>query len=306
MGEGVGQAKDYAERLQTRFAYASNGKAIYRIDMHTGQEGPVDCWPTPQELWDATFAEANLWRDRFAAVPYETGGKFEPRYYQYNAIEKSLAAIAAGKDRVLLTLATGTGKTAMAFQIAWKLFQARWNLGDWKNDNEPSRRPRILFLADRNILADQAYNSFSAFEDDALAGITPHDIRKKGRVPKNAQCLLHDLPDLHVGSDEKVNQALLRRLSARLLRFHHHRRMPPGRSQGRERMARDSGIFRARRADRPDRHAQAQGQRRYLRLFRRSGLHLFAERGDQRRLSDPVQSGRTGHHDRRICLHPRR
>ena len=185
VGEGVGQAKDYAERLQTRFAYATNGKAIYRIDMATGKEGPVDRWPTPQELWDATFAEANDWRDRFAAVPYETGGKFDPRYYQYNAIEKTLNAIAHGKNRILLTLATGTGKTAIAFQVAWKLFQARWNLGDWKNDNAPSRRPRILFLADRNILADQAYNSFSAFEPDALVRITPSEIRKKGQVPKN-------------------------------------------------------------------------------------------------------------------------
>ena len=69
VGEGVGQAKDYAERLQTRFAYATNGKAIYRIDRATGKEGPVDRWPTPQELWDATFAEANDSRYRFAAVP---------------------------------------------------------------------------------------------------------------------------------------------------------------------------------------------------------------------------------------------
>ena len=185
VGEGVGQAKDYAERLQTRFAYAANGTAIYRIDMHSGEETRVDRWPTPQQLWDASFAEVNLWRDRFAAVPYETGGKFEPRYYQYNAIEKTLAAIAAGKDRVLLTLATGTGKTAVAFQIAWKLFHARWNLPDWKSGAEPARRPRILFLADRNILADQAYNSFSAFEPDALVRISPAEIRKKGRVPKN-------------------------------------------------------------------------------------------------------------------------
>ncbi|WP_428629951.1 EcoAI/FtnUII family type I restriction enzme subunit R [Sphingopyxis sp.] len=185
VGEGVGQAKDYAERLQTRFAYATNGAAIYRIDMATGREGLVDLWPTPQELWDATFSEANDWRDRFAAVPYETGGKFDPRYYQYNAIEKTLAAVAAGKDRVLLTLATGTGKTAVAFQIAWKLFQARWNLSDWKAGTVPTRRPRILFLADRNILADQAYNSFSAFDPDALVRITPAEIRKKGRVPKN-------------------------------------------------------------------------------------------------------------------------
>ncbi|QBM74382.1 DEAD/DEAH box helicase [Sphingomonas sp. AAP5] len=185
VGEGVGQAKDYAERLQTRFAFATNGRAIYRIDMQTGQEGLLDRWPTPQEIWDATFAHANVWRDRFAAVPYETGGKFDPRYYQYNAIEKTLAAMAGGKDRVLLTLATGTGKTAVAFQIAWKLFQARWNLGDWRGTGEPTRRPRILFLADRNILADQAYNSFSAFEPDALVRISPAEIRKSGRVPKN-------------------------------------------------------------------------------------------------------------------------
>lgn len=184
--DGVGQAKDYAERLQTRFAYATNGAAIYRIDMETGEEGLVDRWPTPEELWAATFAEANTWRDRFAAIPYETGGKFDPRYYQHNAIEKTLGAIAAGKDRILLTLATGTGKTAIAFQIAWKLFQARWNLGDWKSGDEPTRRPRVLFLADRNNLADQAYNSFSQFADDALARIKPAEIRKKGRVPKNA------------------------------------------------------------------------------------------------------------------------
>src|SRR4029077_18588189 len=75
---------------------------------------------------------------------------------------------------------TGTGKTFIAFQIAWKLFHSRWNLSC-----EPSRRPRILFLADRNILADQAYNAFSAFPEDALVRIEPEDIRKKGKVPKN-------------------------------------------------------------------------------------------------------------------------
>ena len=99
-----------------------------------------------------------------------------------------LEAIAAGKDRVLLTLATGTGKTSIAFQIAWKLFNARWNLTDWKSGAEPTRRPRILFLADRNNLADQAFNdftSFAAFPEDALVRIKPEDIRKKGKVPKN-------------------------------------------------------------------------------------------------------------------------
>ena len=123
----------------------------------------------------------NAWRDRFAAVPFEDrGGYFQSRYYQDIAIERVLEAIAAGQERILLTLATGTGKTFIAFQIAWKLFQSRWNLS-----REPSRRPRILFLADRNILADQAYNAFSAFPEDAMVRIAPADIRKKGRVPKN-------------------------------------------------------------------------------------------------------------------------
>jgi len=206
--EGVGQAKDYAARLQCRFAYASNGKQIYRIDMQTGAEGLVDVYPTPQELWDATFAEANRWRDRFAAVPHETGGgRFEPRYYQHNAIERVLEAIAGNRDRVLLTLATGTGKTAIAFQIAWKLFHARWNLSDWKAPGEPTRHPRILFLADRNILADQAYNSFSAFDDGALARITPGDIRKKGAVPKNASVFFTIFQTFTSGTDANGDPA---------------------------------------------------------------------------------------------------
>jgi type I restriction enzyme R subunit len=200
--EGVGQAKDYAERLLTRFAYASNGKQIYRIDMATGAEGLIDRFPTPQELWDSTFAAANAWRDRFAAVPYETsGGRFEPRYYQHNAIERVLQAIGSHRDRILLTLATGTGKTAIAFQIAWKLFHARWNLQHWKSEGEPARRPRILFLADRNILADQAYNSFTAFGDDALARVKPGEIRKKGAVPKNASIFFTIFQTFTSGTD---------------------------------------------------------------------------------------------------------
>lgn len=179
--EGVGQAKDYAQRLAIRFAYATNGRQIYRIDMQEGTEGEVAQYPSPEELWAMTFSEENAWRDRFAAVPYEDkGGSHLGRYYQEVAIERTMQAIAENKKRILLTLATGTGKTFIAFQIAWKLFHSRWNLG-----REPSRRPRILFLADRNILANQAYNSFSAFPEDALVRIAPDDIRKKGKVPKN-------------------------------------------------------------------------------------------------------------------------
>ena len=205
--EGVAQAKDYAACLQTRFAFATNGKAIYRIDMQTGVEGMVDRWPTPDELWAQTFAEANRWRDRFAGVPLQTDGRFEPRYYQYNAIQRTLDAIADGRDRILLTLATGTGKTVIAFQIAWKLFQARWNISDWKTNGEPTRRPRILFLADRNILADQAYNSFDAFGDDARARISPGEIRKKGAVPKNASVFFTIFQTFMSGIDENGEPA---------------------------------------------------------------------------------------------------
>jgi type I restriction enzyme R subunit len=179
--EGVGQAKDYAGKLAVRFTYSSNGQGIYAIDMQTGEEGEVHAYPSPDELWARTFAEANAWRDRFAAVPFEDkGGSHPSRYYQDIAVERVMEAIAANKPRILLTLATGTGKTFIAFQVAWKLFHSRWNLS-----REPSRRPRILFLADRNILANQAYNQFSAFPEDAMVRISPADIAKKGKVPKN-------------------------------------------------------------------------------------------------------------------------
>lgn len=188
--EGVAQAKNYAGKLAIRFTYATNGQGIYAIDMQTGQEGEVAHYPTPEELWNLTFATQNAWRDRFAAVPFpDKSGTWTIRFYQEIAIHRILEAIAKGNDRILLTLATGTGKTSIAFQIAWKLFQARWNLTDWKKSGEPNRRPRILFMADRNTLATQAYNdftSFATFEDEALTRIKPESIRQKGRVPTNA------------------------------------------------------------------------------------------------------------------------
>ncbi|MCG2809151.1 MAG: DEAD/DEAH box helicase family protein, partial [Candidatus Portnoybacteria bacterium] len=116
------------------------------------------------------------WKEKFTSVPNE--GEYGNRYYQEIAINNVLSAIAEEKHRILLTMATGTGKTAVAFQIAWKLFQTRWNL---KRDGV--RRPRILFLADRNILANQAFNAFSAFDKDAMVRINPLDIHKKGGVP---------------------------------------------------------------------------------------------------------------------------
>ncbi len=200
--DGVGQAKDYAARLGARFAYASNGIGWYQIDMVTGAEGDLSLpFPSPDDLWARTFPDPNPWRDRFGAVPFETdGGKWELRYYQHNAITAVLEAVAKGDRRTLLTLATGTGKTSIAFQIAWKLFQAKWNLS-----GEPTRRPRILFLADRNILADQAYNAFSAFPNDAVTRIDPDTIRKnRGKPPKNASLFFTIFQTFMTGEGEPV------------------------------------------------------------------------------------------------------
>jgi len=206
---GLGQAKKYAEKLQTRFAYSTNGIGIYQVDMHTGAEGYINQYPTPDKLWEATFSQVNQWRDslsetlrdRFAAIPFEDkSGTWEARYYQHNAIKHVLEAICQGKDRILLTMATGTGKTFIAFQLAWKLFHSRWNLS-----RQPTRRPRILFLADRNILANQAYNSFSAFPDDALVRIDPEAIKKRGRVPKNGSIFFTIFQTFMTGKDEEGN-----------------------------------------------------------------------------------------------------
>lgn len=194
--EGVMQAKEYAARLNAPFAYATNGLTWYEINM-AGGEAEVSGPPSPQTLWDRAYKVPNAWRDRFGAVPFEAGGgKWQPRYYQHNAISAALEAVATGQRRILLTLATGTGKTGIAFQLCWKLFEARWNLG-----GEPTRRPRILFLADRNILASQAYNSFGAFEDGARTRVDPDAIAKRGEVPKNASIFFTIFQTLSTGSE---------------------------------------------------------------------------------------------------------
>lgn len=178
LSDGVAQAKKYAQLLQTRFTYSTNGKEILQIDMETGKEEKIHNYPTPERLWDMVHGNITDWETKFNEVPFETySGTKQMRYYQKNAVNNVLKAIANGDQRLLLTLATGTGKTFIAFQIAWKLFNARWN-----NRNAENQRPRILFLADRNILADQAYNSFNAFEDNALVRIRPGKVSTSGSI----------------------------------------------------------------------------------------------------------------------------
>jgi len=187
VSEGVAQAKDYAKRLKLLTSYSCNGKKIYEIncsfdekgEMFIKSEKEIDKFPSPDELWNRTFNKKNDWSDKFDSVSFEPfRDEKEPRYYQEVAINNALDAIANHKQRVLLTLATGTGKTVIAFHIVWKLFQARWN-----KQRDGKRLPRILFLADRNILANQAFNSFGAFPENALVRIKPRDVKKKGSVP---------------------------------------------------------------------------------------------------------------------------
>ena len=203
VGEGVAQAKNYAEKMHIDTTYSSNGKEIYQICMKTGKEGLVASFPSPDELWNKTFDTQNQWRDKFSQVPFEdVGHTKDARYYQEIAVNNAMAAIAEDKPRILLTMATGTGKTFVAFQIAWKLYQTRWNLR-----RDGSRRPRILFLADRNILANQAFNAFSAFPEDALVRISPKEISKKGSVPTNGSIFFTIFQTFMSGKDKDGKSA---------------------------------------------------------------------------------------------------
>jgi len=149
-GEGLQQAKDYAEILGLKFAYATNGHGIIEFDYTTGIERDISAFPTPEELWTRLTTEQSLTAEaaeRLLAPAYHLSGK-SPRYYQEIAINRAVQAVAQGNPRILLTMATGTGKTVVAFQICWKLWNSRWNR------TGEHRRPRILYLADRNILVD--------------------------------------------------------------------------------------------------------------------------------------------------------
>ena len=162
--DGLQQAKDYAEILGLKFAYATNGKEIIEFDYLTGIERAIECFPTATELWSRLREGEKITTDsaaqRLLTPANLTTGK-EPRYYQRIAIDRAVQSILQGKKRVLLTMATGTGKTVVAFQICWKLWSSKWNAR-----GDPTRKPRILYLADRNFLVDDPKDkTFSVFGD---------------------------------------------------------------------------------------------------------------------------------------------
>jgi type I restriction enzyme R subunit len=161
-GDGLGQAKEYAEILGLKFAYSTNGHGIIEFDYLSGQEREIESFPSPQELWQRLQTSQKMEGDlekRLLTPLYIQTGK-TPRYYQEIAINRTIQAIFQGKPRILLTMATGTGKTLVAFQICWKLWNSRWNKsGEYK-------RPKILYLADRSILIDDPKDKdFAPFGD---------------------------------------------------------------------------------------------------------------------------------------------
>ena len=178
--EWLEQAKQYAKILNIRFVFSTNWQKIYQFDMQTGFWGFVENYPEPEKLYEMVFWSENITKNILLQQNYLVSDK-KPRYYQEIAIQKTMEAIAEWKNRILLNLATGTGKTVIAFQICYKLFEAKWSL-----DGIGKRRPKILFLADRNVLVDQAMNTFNYFEKD-YKKINWKEIKKRwGEVPKNA------------------------------------------------------------------------------------------------------------------------
>jgi type I restriction enzyme R subunit len=163
-GDGLQQAKDYAEVLGLSFAYATNGHGIVEFDYLTGLERELEAFPSPEELWSRLTTHQQIppaAAARLLSPAYHLSGK-SPRYYQEIAINRAIQAIAQGQRRVLLTMATGTGKTVVAFQVCWKLWSSGWN----RNPTVEHRRPRILYLADRNILIDDPKDKvFAPFGD---------------------------------------------------------------------------------------------------------------------------------------------
>ena len=162
-GAGLSQAKEYAEILDLKFAFSTNGRGIVEFDYTTGIERNIDSFPTPDELWTRLIVAAPLPAPSVERVlaPFYHDAERPPRYYQQIAINRAVDAIMRGKNRILITMATGTGKTVVAFQICYKLWSTKWN-----RSNDPVKRPRILFLADRNILVDDPKDkTFVTFGD---------------------------------------------------------------------------------------------------------------------------------------------
>ncbi|MHC1565261.1 MAG: EcoAI/FtnUII family type I restriction enzme subunit R, partial [Candidatus Syntropharchaeales archaeon] len=174
-GDGLQQAKEYAEILGLKFAYSTNGHGIIEHDYITGIEKHLDDFPSPQELWSRLKKSENIddQIEKGLLQPLFNLPDKKPRYYQEIAVNRAIKAVLQGKKRILLTLATGTGKTYIAFQIIWKLWNSRWNrVGE-------HRKPKVLYLADRNVLIDDPKDKTFSILGDARHKIQGEAVKSR-------------------------------------------------------------------------------------------------------------------------------
>jgi type I restriction enzyme R subunit len=246
-GKGLQQAKNYGQLLDLPFAYSTNGKGIVEDDRDTGLEtDELVAFPSPEELWSRYRAWKGIVDDAVSqgiVLPFSRALRNadssvkEPRYYQRTAINRSVRAILSGDKRLLLTMATGTGKTFVSMQIVWKLWKSGWR---------PGRNPRILYLADRNILIDQPRLDYFVPAFGGRPGLDPPRRRSQG----GARDLLRAVPGARRwwrGLDRDVPG-----VRPRVLRPRDSRRVPSRQRQGRIVVASDPGPLFGRDPDRDD------------------------------------------------------
>jgi len=198
--DGLQQSINYATKLRIDYVYSTNGKKIYEHCLLDGKGSYVDNYPSPNELFQRKFGLMDDNKENIVTQPFHIEGNMKPRFYQQIAVQKTIEELANGKDRVLLTLATGTGKTYIAFQIVYRLFQSKWNR-DGSN-----RRPKILFLADRNVLKDQAYNTFNPIEKDCVE-VNGKVIKKRnGVIPTAGNVFFAIYQSLSSGNNRDVTE----------------------------------------------------------------------------------------------------
>ncbi|EAC1793070.1 DEAD/DEAH box helicase [Campylobacter coli] len=197
--DGLSQGIEYAKILNVPFVYSSNGEKIYEYDIRSHSGEYIDKFPSPKELFDRIFGNLKEWQYRLLTQNVMYIPQKELRYYQKIAIDKVIEAIINNKDRILLTLATGTGKTTIAFALCYRLLEARWN-----KENK-DQKPKILFLCDRVSLRDQALGEFNAVESDCKV-ISAEEIRKNdGKIITNANIFFGIYQSLAANSKEQEN-----------------------------------------------------------------------------------------------------
>ncbi len=198
--DGLQQSINYAEKLKIDYVYSTNGHQIYQHCLLDGKGEYVDHYLSPSELFQKKYGHLKDKEIDIVSQAFHIEGSMKPRFYQQIAVQKAVEQLANGKDRVLLTLATGTGKTYIAFQIVYRLFQSKWN-----RDNA-DRRPKVLFLADRNVLKDQSYNTFNPMEKDCVE-VNGKIIKKRnGTVPTAGNVFFAIYQSLSSGNTEVTEE----------------------------------------------------------------------------------------------------